>query len=54
MWDDAKQLNAFAAGLALLAAFLLLWGTLAWAVRQPAFDFHEVVVRGQLERVEER
>ena len=51
MWDDAKQLNAIAAGLAVLAALLLLWGTLAWTVRQPAFAFHEVVVRGSLERV---
>ena len=51
MWDDAKQLNAVAVGFALLAALLLLWGAFAWAVRQPIFAFHEVVVRGSLERV---
>ena len=51
MWDDAKQLNAVAAGLTLIAAFLLLWAALAWAVRQPIFAFRDVVVRGSLERV---
>ena len=51
MWDDAKQLNAIAAGLALIAAILLLWAALAWTVRQPVFAFHEVVVRGSMERV---
>ena len=51
MWDDAKQLNAIATGLAFLAASLLIWGALAWIVRQPAFAFHVVVVRGPLERV---
>ena len=51
MWDDAKQLNTIAAGFALFAASLLLWGALAWVVRQPIFALHEVVVRGSLERV---
>jgi len=51
MWDDAKQLNAIAAGLAVIAVVLLLWGTLAWAARQPLFAFREVVVRGPLEHV---
>jgi len=50
MWDDAKQLNAIAAGLASIAALMLLWGAAAWTVRQPIFDFREVVVRGSLER----
>ena len=51
MWDDAKQLNAIAAALALFAAFGLLWGALAWTLRQPPFEFRTVVVRGPLERV---
>ncbi len=52
MWDDARQLNAIAAALTLIAAALLLWGALAWVVRQPLFAFREVVVRGPLERVD--
>jgi cell division protein FtsQ len=51
MWDDAKQLNAIAAGLALISAGLLLWGALAWAARQTVFAFREVVFRGHLEHV---
>jgi len=51
MWDDAKQLNAIAAVLALGAALGLLWGALAWALRQPPFEFRAVVVQGPLERV---
>jgi cell division protein FtsQ len=50
MWDDAKQLNAIAAGVALIAAGALLCGALAWLLRQPAFDFREVVVMERLER----
>jgi cell division protein FtsQ len=49
MWDDPRQLNAAAAGLVLVAAALLAWGFVAWAARQPAFAFREVVVRGPLE-----
>jgi len=51
MWDDAKQLNAVAAVLALLAAVGLAWGALAWSLRQPPFEFRTVVVRTPLERV---
>ena len=50
MWDDARQLNAIAAGLALIAGGLLLWGALAWVARQPSFAFREVVVRDPLAR----
>jgi cell division protein FtsQ len=49
MWDDAKQLNAVAAGLALVAAGALVLGSLAWLFRQPVFEFREVVVTGSLE-----
>jgi cell division protein FtsQ len=51
MWDDAKQLNAIALTLALVAGGLLVWGALAWAARQPAFELREVVIRGPLEHV---
>jgi len=51
MWDDAKQLNATAAALALIAGLALLWCALAWALRQPAFEFREVVILRPLERV---
>lgn len=44
MWDDPKQLNAIAAGLALIAVGALVVGGLTWLVRQPAFEFREVVV----------
>jgi cell division protein FtsQ len=50
MWDDAKQLNAIAAVLALLAACALVWGALAWALRQPPFAFREVIVETPLVR----
>jgi cell division protein FtsQ len=48
MWDDPRQMNAIAAGLAALAGVLLLWGALAWAARQPPFAIREVVIRGPL------
>jgi cell division protein FtsQ len=49
MWDDSRSLNAIAATLAAIAFALLLWGAIAWAVRQPLFAFREVVVTGRLE-----
>ncbi len=50
MWDDARQLNTIAAALVLIAACALAWGMLAWLLRQPAFEFREVVVSGSLVR----
>ncbi len=50
MWDDPRQLHAIAAGLVLFATCALGWGALAWALRQPAFEFREVVVTGGLVR----
>ncbi len=50
MWDDAKQLNAVAVGLALIAIALLTWGALAWIARQPIFALREVVVTTPLTR----
>src|SRR5262245_19375124 len=54
MWDDAKQLNALAAALALAAIAMLVFGAFAWIVRQPMFAFREIIVRGPLERVSAR
>src|SRR4051812_23767742 len=48
MWDDAKQLNALAAALFVLALAALLWSALSWLVRQPAFAFYEVAVSSPL------
>ena len=50
MWDDAKQLNAFAAFVTLAAFAALCWSALSWLVRQPAFAFHEVHIQGPLVR----
>jgi cell division protein FtsQ len=50
MWDDAKQMNALAATLALLALAGLVASFVTWLVRQPAFAFHEVVVTTPLHR----
>ncbi len=52
MWDDARQLDAIAKGLALLSVAALLWAAVAWAARQPPFAFREVVVRGTLDHVD--
>ena len=51
MWDDPKQLNAATSLLVATALVLLLWGGVAWLVRQPAFAIRDVVVRGALGRV---
>lgn len=50
MWDDPRQLNAIAAGLALVAAGALAAGAVAWLLRQPAFEFRDVVVTTPLAR----
>jgi cell division protein FtsQ len=50
MWDDAKQMNAIAGTLVVLAGAALLWAGAAWVVRQPAFALREVVVTNRLTR----
>ncbi len=50
MWDNPRQLNAIALVVAFAAATMLVWGAVAWAVRQPVFAFHEVVIDGPLQR----
>jgi cell division protein FtsQ len=50
MWDDARQLNAAAATLVVMACAALLYAVSAWLVRQPVFAFREVVVTTPLAR----
>jgi cell division protein FtsQ len=52
MWDDVKALNAAAVTLATLVTVVLVAGVLAWAVRQPAFAFRDVVVVSPLARAD--
>jgi cell division protein FtsQ len=54
MWDDAKQLNAVAAGLALLAVALLGYGAVRWITQLSAFEFRAVGVDAALERADPR
>jgi cell division protein FtsQ len=50
MWDSPRQLDTFALLFALVATAMLAWGAVAWAVRQPAFALHRVIVDGNLVR----
>jgi len=50
MWDNPRQLNAVALVLAFAAATMLAWGAVAWAVRQPLFALHKIVIGGPLQR----
>ena len=50
MWDDARQLNAIAVTLGVIAAVFLSWALVGWVTRLPAFAFREVVVTTPLVR----
>lgn len=50
MWDNPRQMNLLALFFALVAVALLLWGGIAWAIRQPVFALRQVVVEGALKR----
>lgn len=50
MWDSPRELNLFAFLLALAAVAVLAWGAAVWAVRQPVFALHQVIVDGRLAR----
>src|SRR5271157_3270625 len=50
MWDSPRELNVLAWSVLLAAAALLVWGAIAWAVRQPVFALRQVVVDGALAR----
>jgi cell division protein FtsQ len=50
MWDNPRQLNLLALACMLAAVAMLASGVIAWAVRQPVFALHRVVVDGALTR----
>lgn len=50
MWDDARQLNAIAATLTVIALAFLAWATVGFVTRLSAFDYREVVVTTPLAR----
>lgn len=52
MWDDARLLNALAATLTALALAALAGALSAFLVRQPMFEFREVVVTTPLSRAD--
>ena len=49
MWDDPHQLNGVSLALVLCATAALAWAALTWLVRQPAFEFREVVITTPLQ-----
>ena len=50
MWDDARQLNAIAVTLSVIAIAFLCWAIVGWVTRLSAFDYREVVVTTPLAR----
>ena len=44
MWDDARQLNAIAVTVTVIALTFLTWAAVGRLTRLPVFDFREVVV----------
>ena len=52
MWDDAKQLDAIARGLAFVAVALFAWASIGWAARKAPFAFREVIITGTLVHVD--
>jgi cell division protein FtsQ len=49
MWDNARQLNVLSAALATIATVVMLTAFTRWLVRQPAFEFRQVEIRGPLQ-----
>ena len=50
MWDDAKQLNAIAVTLSVIAIGFLTWALVGWVTRLSAFEYREVIVTTPLAR----
>ena len=50
MWDDARQLNAIAVTLMVIAVAFLAWAAVGWVTRLSAFNYREVVVTTSLAR----
>ena len=52
MWDDARQMNALAATLAVITLIGVAFAAVVWVVRQPVFDLREVAIVSTLERAD--
>ena len=50
MWDDARQLDAIAVTLTVIALAFLAWAGSGWIAQLPLFDIREVVVTTPLKR----
>ena len=50
MWDDARQLNAMAVTLCVIALAFLAFAVVGFVARLPAFEFREIVVTTPLAR----
>ena len=50
MWDDARQLNAIAVTLMVIAVAFLAWAAVGWVTRLSGFNYREVVVTTPLAR----
>ena len=50
MWDDARQLNAIAVTLMVIAVAFLAWAAVGWVTRLSTFNYREVVVTTPLAR----
>ncbi len=50
MWDDARQLNAIAVTLTIIATAFLAWALVGWTTRLPGFAYRDVVVTTPLAR----
>jgi cell division protein FtsQ len=50
MWDDARQLNAIAVTLTVIALAFLAWAGTGWLAGRPWFDIREVTVITPLKR----
>ena len=50
MWDDARQLNAIAVTLSVIAAAFLAWAAVGFVTRLSPFHYREVVVTSPLAR----
>src|SRR5882672_6536752 len=50
MWDDARQLNAIAVTLTVIAVTFLGFAMIGWVTRLSAFEYREVIVTAPLAR----
>ncbi|HKP66191.1 MAG TPA: cell division protein FtsQ/DivIB [Casimicrobiaceae bacterium] len=50
MWDDARQLNAIAVTLVVIALAFLTWALVGWVTRLSAFEYRNIIVTTPLNR----